>query len=270
MKRLALLTTSLIAASTAFAQSAAVQSAAMQSPAYAECTSLANSNPGLALTKADAWLKMDTGVAPQHCRAMALYGLQRFAEAGDALSSVREMISPENLTLRGYVAKQAARAYNSAGMPDKALAVFSAQIGEISASRADNASAAKQSAELLLERARLNITYGKLEDAASDLDHAVTLTPINEDVLLERAGVFEKLGDRALAASDVQAVMVINKENKKAQEMLSRLDHASPLNAMAPLPGTNAADYSTKAPAAAAPKPKPAAKKPTTPATQAP
>ena len=98
MKRYLLLTTCLLAASASFAQSAITPS-----PAYQECTALAATNPGQALVKADAWLKIDTSVAAQHCRAMALYGLRRFAEAGDGLAIVREGIAKENVRDRKSV-----------------------------------------------------------------------------------------------------------------------------------------------------------------------
>ncbi|MBX9726919.1 MAG: hypothetical protein K2X09_06605 [Rickettsiales bacterium] len=221
MKRLNLLCSVML---VAIAAEAHAQPASMQSPAYQECTALAASNPEKALAKADVWLKIDSGVAAQHCRAMALFGLHRFAEAGDALAAVRESISPETITLRSYVARQASQAYLNASSADKALVVLTAQINEISSVRSDNVNAAKQTATLLLDRARLNITYGKLGEATKDLDHAVSLTPINEEVLIERAGVFEKLGDIPLARNDLDTVLAINANNNLAKNARKRLN----------------------------------------------
>ena len=219
MKRLFLISTILVASSPAFAQQAG-----MQSPAYTECTSLAASNPTQALAKADAWLKIDTGIAAQHCRAMALYGLKRYAETGDALAAVHDSITTPDITLRSYVARQAAHAYLNANAADKALVLLSNQINDIGTVHGDNANAAKLTSELLLDRARLNVTYGKLDDAAKDLDHAVSLTPINEAVLMERAGVFEKLGDLPLARNDLDAVLTINSSNSDARLARDRLN----------------------------------------------
>lgn len=218
MKRIALFATSLLTASTAFAQSTITQS-----PAYQECTALASTNPTQALAKADAWLKIDTGIAAQHCRAMSLYGLRRFPEAGDALTAVRDAVSVENIGLRSYLARQAARAYMNANRTDQSFTILSTQITEIAGVKSDNAAAAKLTADLLLDRARLNVTYGKLDEATKDLDHAVSLTPINEDVLMERASVFEKLGDKPLAQADAEAVLKINGSNAAAKELLQRL-----------------------------------------------
>lgn len=222
MKRVFLLTTCLFGASAAFAQNAS-----MQSPAYAECTSLASSNPTQALEKADAWLKVDAGIAAQHCRAMALFGLHRYTEAGEALAAVHGMVTTDNLSLRSYVARQAARAYASASANDKALSILNSQIGEISGVRGDNASNATLTSDLLLERAKINAANNKLEEAAKDLDHAVSLTPTNEELLLARADMFEKLGDRGLATNDIQSVLKINKNNKEAKEALTRLNGAA-------------------------------------------
>jgi tetratricopeptide (TPR) repeat protein len=249
MKRLLLVTTCLLTSIAAHAQTSG-----MQSPAYQECTSLATSNPAQALTKAEAWLKIDSGIAAHHCRAMALFGLRRFAEAGDALSAVRDMITPDNIGLRSYVARQTSQAYMNANITDKALAALGTQINDISTHRGDNANAAKLTADLLLDRARLSVTYGKLEDAAKDLDHAVSLTPVNEEILLERAGVFEKLGDKSLAMSDAQAVIKLNNSNTKARDMMARLSGAmqgSGIQAPAANQATPPAYYTDAAPAAA-------------------
>lgn len=222
MKRLLLMTTCLLAVSGAQAQVAGAPL-----PSYQECTSLANSNPSAALVKADAWLKVDNGIPAQHCRAMALYGLKRFAEAADGLSAVRDGIGRDNTAMRSYVARQAAKAMQYANQPDRALAVLSSQINEMSNVRGDNAAVAKLTSELLLDRARLNAGYNKLNEATKDLDHAVSLTPINEDVLIERASVFEKLGDLALARSDAEIVLKLNGSSAPAKALLARLG-ASP------------------------------------------
>ncbi|MFZ4540437.1 MAG: tetratricopeptide repeat protein [Rickettsiales bacterium] len=224
MKHLLLATTSLFLATSAFAQPAS-----MQSPAYQECSALAASDPQQALVKAEAWLKIDTGVAAQHCRAMALYGMRQFPEAAAALVTVRDTVAPENITLRSYVTRQATRAYINANQGDKAIALVSAQINDISNFRNDNGNAAHLASELLRERARINASYGKLDDATKDLDHAVSLTPVNEELLLERSAVFEQLGDLPLARNDVDAVLTINSANSKARSMRDRLYAGTPM-----------------------------------------
>lgn len=227
MKRLTLPLMGAMLAMPAFAQPAS-----MQSPAYQECSKLAASNPEQALAKADAWLKIDSGVAAYHCRAMALFGLHRYAEAGDTLITARSGLAPDDVTTRSYVTRQAVQAYQNANAVDKALNALNTQINEIGDVRGDNANAAKQTSGLLLERARIHVTYGKLNDAARDLDHAVSLTPVNEEVLLARANVFESIGDVQLARNDLDAVLTINPNNTVAKQ--SRLKLAVKPTAAAP------------------------------------
>lgn len=262
MKRLALITTIL-----AFSGSAFAQAAGMQSPAYAECSSLAGSNPQKALEKADAWLKIDTGIAAQHCRAMALYGLKRYAEAGDALSNVRDAITAPDISVRSYITRQASRAYLNANTPDKSLAILGNQITDIGNYRGDNANAAKLTSELLLDRARIQTSFGKLDEAAKDLDHAVSLTPVNETVLLERASVFEKLGDMPLAKADVDSVLSINPNNAQAKQARDRLNGKPPaLSGIAVPPSVVAAPPPPPPPPPSSSSPSPVAEEAATPA----
>ena len=196
----------------------------IQSPAYKECITLATSNPTQAMTKADEWLKIDNGIAAHHCRAMALYGLKRYAEAGDALGALRVTIPPDNLTLRSFVTRQASAAWINANRADAALATLDTQIGEMNQSYGDNAANAKLTAGLLLERARINTVYGKAKLATQDLDHAISLTPLNGELLLARAKAFDMLGDTPLARADVEAALTLNPDDAAARTMLTKLD----------------------------------------------
>lgn len=269
MKRVILFLTCFAIAPAAMAQSLS------QSPAYSECTSLASSNPELALSKAEAWMRVDSSMSAVHCRAMALYSLRRYGEAGDALSTVRDSVAPENITLRSYLARQAARAWVNANTPDKASKVLSDQVTDISNTRGDNAGAAQITSDLLLDRARIAVTYGRYDDAAKDLDHAVSLTPANEDVLMERAAAFERLGDIPLARADAQVVLRLNSSNSKAKALLNRIgagDGERVAAISAPITQPVAGSAATAAAASTAPKAT-AAKKPrkrkTTPAVAA-
>ena len=196
----------------------------LQSPAYKSCISLSNTNPAAALAKADEWLAIDAGVAAQHCRAMALYGLRRYTEAANVLGIVHNQIPQENLTLRTFITHQTASAWANAGRSDLALAAVDGMLLELAPAKGNNAVNSKLTAELLLERARVNIPFGKSADALRDLDHAVSLTPANVDILLERAQTFELLGDRNLARADVESALSISPTSTKARALLVRLD----------------------------------------------
>ena len=195
----------------------------MQSPAYQECSKLAATDPAKALVKADEWLKIDDGIPAHHCRAMALFGLQRFEQSADALELVRDKVPPADITLQSYLTHQAAKSWVSAGKVDAALGTIARQLDMMGKVKNDNVTAAQLTAELLIERAAIRSNYGQLKDAASDLDRAVSLTPLNVDALLARADVFARLGDAGLAGADTKAVLTLEPTNEKAKAMLKRL-----------------------------------------------
>lgn len=201
------------------------------SPAYRECTQLAATNPIAAEQKAAAWLKIDQGIGAQHCRAMALYGQRHFADAADALSALRAAIPADEVALRSYVARQAASAWVDGGRPDGALAILSLQLDAFGESKADNATVAALTAQLLRDRAKLRMNYGQLDPAIQDLDRAVSLTPVDAELLFTRARLFEMLGDRALALKDLQAVLLLKPEHKQARALQAALQNPAPASA---------------------------------------
>lgn len=213
----------LLLVTTLLATPALAQKAFAQPPAYKECTDLAQSNPQAALAKAEEWLKIDDGFAAHHCRAMALYGLRQYPQAAEALDLVRSKILADNIALRTYVARQGAKAWVQAGRTDTALALLTTQIGDMTAGKFDNATEATLSAELLLDRAILLRNFGKTTEAVQDLDHAISLSPLNEKILLERALAFEQLNDPALAKQDAQAVLRLEPTNGPAADLMRRL-----------------------------------------------
>lgn len=195
----------------------------LQPPAYKECTALAASNPQQALAKADAWLKVDDGFSAHHCRAMALYGLQQFDKAAAELMIVRDKVVPDNIALRTYIARQGAKAWVNAGRVDQAFALLEKQIHEMSVGKFDNATEAQLSSGLLLDHAKLRVQYGQAAQAVQDLDHAISLTPLDTDVLLERALAFEQLGDKSLAKQDAQSVLRLDPKNGPSADLMRRL-----------------------------------------------
>lgn len=186
------------------------------SSAYKDCTTLANSNPQMALDKANEWLKIDDSVAAHHCRAMALYGLKRYEQAASELEIVRAKIDASQISIRSYVARQGARAWIDASKPQNALNILTEQINDMTENRGDNATQAQLTTELLLDRGRIREQYGQYSEAVQDFDQAISLSPSNEDVLIERAKVFSQLGDSGLALRDLQIVLRFNPHNTQA------------------------------------------------------
>ena len=192
------------------------------SPAYQECSKLAVSDPAKALAKADEWLRIDDSIPAHHCRAMALFGLQRFEQSADALEFIRDRAPANDIAMQSYLTHQAAKSWVSAGKVDMALRTITHQLDVMGRVKNDNATAAQLSAELLVDRAAIRSNYGQLKDAARDLDRAISLTPLNVDALLARASVFQQLGDIGLANADIQSALRLEPTNEKAKALLTK------------------------------------------------
>src|SRR5215472_15563278 len=55
---------------------------------YRSCLSATNLNPAAALSDAESWAKSGGGVPAQHCAALALVNLKRYAEAATRLDHI--------------------------------------------------------------------------------------------------------------------------------------------------------------------------------------
>lgn len=197
-----------------------------QSPLYKECIGLATANPQQALAKAEEWLKSENNVAANHCRAMALYGLRQYAEAAEALEDVRALIPQENTELRSFVTKQAATAWQGSGNIDRAQGILATQLQEMDKTRGNNVAVARQTSGLLLERARLNNMFGNPKLALADLDRAISLTPLDADLLAERGASFLMLGDYPLAQADAKAALTLKPTHTNAKKLLAQTQAA--------------------------------------------
>ncbi|MFZ4125301.1 MAG: tetratricopeptide repeat protein [Rickettsiales bacterium] len=221
-----------------FASASAQAESFTASPAYKECSALAATNPQAALVKAEEWLKIEDGIGAYHCKAMALYGLKQYADSAASLSLVRDRLDPKDIMLRTYVARQASRAWVLASRAETALATLSAQIDTMNQEGVDNATEARLTAELLLDRATIRQQYGQNAEAVQDLDHAVSLRPSNDDVLLARAEAFIALNDKALAKEDLQAILRMNPTHEKAVSLMRSLRDVPTPAAAGEMPAT--------------------------------
>src|SRR2546421_12349475 len=71
------------------AGSATVASAAPSDAGrYRRCLADSSANPGAALSDADSWIKSGGGAPAEHCAALALVSLKRYAEAAGRLDGI--------------------------------------------------------------------------------------------------------------------------------------------------------------------------------------
>jgi tetratricopeptide (TPR) repeat protein len=221
----------LFAPCAALAQAQGGEASAIDLPGYDECLALVEEDAMRALDMAQA-MKLQRGeteAGALHCEALALMGLNRPDEAGNAFFTLAERLTQADDTMRAEIYAQAGDAWAIAGssasairaydnaiarMPDEALyytgrARVKAIAGNWEGTRADAAEALARnpfSVEPLLLRSAANRELGYPRAALVDANNAVDLKPHDLDALLERGLVHHALGDRANAFADWLAV----------------------------------------------------------------
>src|SRR5215469_3766315 len=73
---------------------------------YRTCLSASNLNPAAALSDAESWVKTGGGVPAQHCAALALVNLKRYAEAGQRLDQMAGDRGVPNVSFRAALYDQ--------------------------------------------------------------------------------------------------------------------------------------------------------------------
>ena len=89
---------------------------------YDDCLGLAGYNPAAALGVATQWVQAKGGAPAEHCAAVALVGLKRYAEAGARLDVLGR--APGVGDLRASLLDQAGNAWLLAGDGKRATASF--------------------------------------------------------------------------------------------------------------------------------------------------
>src|SRR6185437_16394015 len=95
---------------------------------YARCMNAAHENPAAALDSAQAWRATGGGHPAEHCAAVALIGLRRYAEAGKRLDKLAEAMAKDPAELRAEVLDQAGQAWLLAGEAARAEASLTAAL----------------------------------------------------------------------------------------------------------------------------------------------
>lgn len=174
-----------------------MDASAADSQRYNACTHKVNSDPSLALKEANNWLAQEKNPSARHCRALALYGLQRYADAAFELERLALDIPPQQAALKISLFDQASTARVLALQPTKALGNLSTAI--ILASQHELTDRLHL---LLLSRARLYRQMNKPLEALQDLDHLLSLEQNHKNALRERISLYTALKKKTLAARD--------------------------------------------------------------------
>jgi tetratricopeptide (TPR) repeat protein len=217
---------------------------------YRRCLADTETNPAAALADGDAWTKSGGGVPAEHCAAVALVNLKRYAEAGTRLDKIAGTPGKLDASFRVALFNQAGNAWLLAGDGTRAVQSFSgalalsagdadlfADLARAQAMRHDWAEVvldlnaalqlAPRRADLLVLRASARRALKRYEDAKTDIDAALKLKPGDGDALVERGLLRRQLGDLGGARRDFQAALKSSSANAAAQAR-ANLEDLSP------------------------------------------
>lgn len=190
---------------------------------YKDCTTLTRSDPKAALSMSEHWIRKENSTSANHCRAVALFALKRYQQAGDALDRLSGQIGKDNLMLWANVLKQSSKAWELADEKAKAIISITKAIGPTSEAGINNPSIGRLAAELLMERSQLYMRGGRHLYAVQDLDQALMLNPSNEKLLIARAKLFIALKESDMAKQDLKLVLHKHPSNAEALGLMARV-----------------------------------------------
>jgi tetratricopeptide (TPR) repeat protein len=217
---------------------------------YRRCLADTETNPAAALADAEAWIKSAGGVPAEHCAAVALANLKRYAEAGSRLDKIAGSPGKLDAAFRVALFNQAGNAWLLAGDGARAVQSFSGSLA-LSAGDADlyadlaraqamrhdwqevvldlNAALqlAPRRADLLVLRASARRALKRYEDAKGDIEAALKIKPGDGDALVERGLLRRQLGDLGGARRDFQGALKSGSGNAVAQAK-ANLEDLSP------------------------------------------
>jgi tetratricopeptide (TPR) repeat protein len=163
---------------------------------YGQCLARAQGDPEAALLLANAWRSKGGGGAAEHCAAVALVGLRRYAEAGASLDSLARSDFATTAATRLELYDQAGNAWLLAGDSGKAITSFSAAL-----------SVDPANADVLADRARANALAQRWAKAESDLTAALLVSPNRADLYVLRGSARHAMGRKAEARADIDLAL---------------------------------------------------------------
>jgi tetratricopeptide (TPR) repeat protein len=218
---------------------------------YSRCLADSSANPARALADGEAWARAGGGVPAQHCAALALVGLKRYAEAGSRLDKIAADKGVPGAEFRVELFDQAGNAWLLAGDGARAVQSFSAAL-TLSAGDADlfadmaraqamvrnwhevdldlNAALQLQPrrADLLVLRASARRALARYQEARTDIETALKLKPNDANALVERGLLRRQLGDLGGARRDFQAAIQSGPRGEAAAQARENLEALGP------------------------------------------
>lgn len=169
---------------------------------YEECLALAHSDPQRAYADATSWQAIGGGFPAEHCVAVALIGLKKYAEAARRLEDLASAMMRAQPAIRAETLAQAAQAWLLADEPGKAKTALDAALAY-----------EPKNPDLLIDRAEALGFAKKYFDAIDDLNRALELAPKRVDALVYRATAYRELGSLDLALDDADRALRLDPNN---------------------------------------------------------
>jgi len=166
---------------------------------YASCLRLAHEDPSRALAQATSWRSNGGGFPAEHCAAVALVGLKRYAEAANALEAMAGAMMTADPQLRADALDQAGQAWLLDDKPKEAQAAFDAALDF----KPDDP-------DILIDRAEAYAASGRFFDAIDDLNRVIELAPNRADALIYRASAYRQVDSLDLAREDVERALKLD------------------------------------------------------------
>lgn len=215
---------------------------------YERCLSLAHSSPKVAYEAAQKW---NAGAAADHCEAVALTGMKRYADAARILDKLARDTKNGTPDDRATLFDQAGNAWLLASHPAQANDAFTAGLmlapdnadllldrARAGAMSKDWASADRdltaallhqqKNPELYVLRASARHALGRKKESRADIDQALHLNPTFSEALLQRAEMEMADGDEPAARADWQAVVDTSPNTGAAKEARAKLAELDP------------------------------------------
>jgi tetratricopeptide (TPR) repeat protein len=216
---------------------------------YQQCVQLTKTNPQGAYNQALAWHSVGGGSGADHCGALALVQLGRYAEAAPKLDALAQQAGVQPAQ-RAQIYDQAGNAWLLAEDARRAEASFSnalvfaardvdtladrararAMLKDWNGADADLSAALARDADrsdLLVLRASARHAAGRKQEARADIDKALDIFPGYGDALVERGAMKFEDGDAKGARIDWQQVVGAAPRSRAAalaSEYLSETD----------------------------------------------
>lgn len=171
---------------------------------YQACIALAKSEPEQAFESALAWRDLGGGEAAEHCVAVALIGLNQFADGAARLENLARRTKRE-AGIRAGLLGQAAQAWLLNENPTRAEGSLTAALKLV-----------PDQPELLIDRAQARAALNDFAGALEDLDRSITIHGGSADAFAFRAAAHRLLDQGEAAMADAEAALSLELNHPEA------------------------------------------------------